>query len=105
MFNVGRATQWDFADGLGINSKADPETIGLTILILRQVPRPSLCQGTHRGIIDRELGGDCTHAGFYMHQAPLAYMVVFSQRRTSNPGPFTIIIIKSKVKTILVMRK
>ena len=35
-----------------------------------------------RGIIDRKLG----HEGFYMHQAPLAYMVVFSQRRASNPG-------------------
>ena len=32
--------------------KADPETIDLAILILRQVARPSLCQGTHRGIID-----------------------------------------------------
>ena len=28
MFNVGRTTQWAFADGLGVNPKADPETIG-----------------------------------------------------------------------------
>ena len=27
VFNVGRATQWAFADGLGVNPKADPETI------------------------------------------------------------------------------
>ena len=39
MFNIGRATQWAFADGLGVNSKADPETVGLAILILRQVAR------------------------------------------------------------------
>ena len=29
VFNVGRATQWDFADGLGVNPKADPVTTGL----------------------------------------------------------------------------
>ena len=34
MFNVGRATQWAFDDGLGVNPKTDPETIGLSILIL-----------------------------------------------------------------------
>ena len=45
-FNVGRTTHWAFADGLGVNPKADPETIGLAFLILRQVARPSLCQGT-----------------------------------------------------------
>ena len=43
VFNVGRATQWAFADGLGVNPMADPETIGLAILTLRQVARPSLC--------------------------------------------------------------
>ena len=43
--------QWAFADGLGFNLKADPETVGLTILILRQVVSPSLCQGIPRGII------------------------------------------------------
>ena len=53
VFNVGRATQRAFADGLGVISKADPETIGLAILTLRQVARPSLCQGTPKGIIDR----------------------------------------------------
>ena len=37
MFNVGRATHWAFADGLGVNPKADPETIGLANLILRQI--------------------------------------------------------------------
>ena len=57
MFNVGLAIQWAFTDGLGVNPKADPETVGLAILILRQVARPSLCQGTPRGNIDRELGG------------------------------------------------
>ena len=67
VFNVGRATHWAIADGLGVDPKADPETIGLAILILGQVARPSLCQGTPRGIIDRELGGHCTHDGFYMH--------------------------------------
>ena len=60
MFNVGRATQWDFADGLEVNSKAKLEANGLAILIFRQVASPSLCQGTPRGIIDRELGGHCT---------------------------------------------
>ena len=29
--------QWVFADDLGVNLKADPKTIGLAILILRQV--------------------------------------------------------------------
>ena len=52
VFNVG---QWAFVDGLGVNPKADPETIGLAVLILRQEARLSLCQGTPRGIIDREL--------------------------------------------------
>ena len=60
VFNVRPATQWAFADGLGVNPKADPETIGLAILILGQVARPSLCQGTPRGIFDRERGGHCT---------------------------------------------
>ena len=55
MFNVRRATQCPFANGLGVNPKADLEAIGLTILILRQVVSPSLCPGTPRGIIDREL--------------------------------------------------
>ena len=31
MFNIGRTTQWAFADGLGFNPEADPETIGLAI--------------------------------------------------------------------------
>ena len=51
LFNDGRVTHWAFADDLGINPKADPETIGLAILILRQVASPLLCQGTPRGII------------------------------------------------------
>ena len=41
MFNVGRSTQWAFAGGTGLNLKADSATIGLAILILRQVARPS----------------------------------------------------------------
>ena len=82
VFNIGRATHWAIADGLGVNPKADPETIGLTILILKEVERPSLCQDIPRGIIDRELGGHCTHDEFYMR----TYMVVFGQRQTSNPG-------------------
>ena len=53
VFNVGRATQWAFADGLGVNPKADSETIGLAILTLRQVVGPSLFQGTLRDNIDR----------------------------------------------------
>ena len=28
MFKVGRAIQWAFADGQGVNLKDDPETIG-----------------------------------------------------------------------------
>ena len=36
VLNVGRATQWTFANGLGVKLKADPETVGLAILILRQ---------------------------------------------------------------------
>ena len=79
MFNVGQAMQRAFTDRLGVNPKADPETIGLAILILGQVAKPSPCQGTPRGIFDRELGGHCTHDGFYMHQVPLAYMVIFGQ--------------------------
>ena len=59
MFNVGQTTQWAFTDGFEVNSKTDPETIGLLNLILRQVASPTLCQGTTRGIIDRELGGHC----------------------------------------------
>ena len=51
VFNVGQAKQWAFADGLGVNLKADPETIGLAILILRQVASPSLCQGIPTDII------------------------------------------------------
>ena len=73
-------SHWVFADGLGVNSKADLETINLAILILRQVAKPSLCQGIPRGIFDRELGGHCTHDGFCMHRVPLAYIVVFGQR-------------------------
>ena len=30
-------------------------------------------------LLDRELEGLCTHNWFYMHQAPLAYMMVFRQ--------------------------
>ena len=82
-FNVGRATHWAIADGLGVNPKADPETIGLAILILGLVAKPSLCPG----IFDRELGGHCTHDGFCMHLVLLAYMVVFGQRRAMNLGP------------------
>ena len=85
-FSVGRASQWFFVDGLGVNPKVCPETIGLAILILRQVARPWLWQVTPRGITDRELGGYCTHDRFYMHQAPLTYMVVFRCRRTSDQG-------------------
>ena len=33
---VRRATQWAFADGLGVNPMADPETIDLAVLIFRQ---------------------------------------------------------------------
>ena len=66
--------------------KLDPETIGLALLILGQVARPSLCQGTPRDIFDRELGGHCAHDGFYLHQVPLEYMAVLA-RRGSNPGP------------------
>ena len=85
VFN-GRATQRAFADGLGLNTKADPETIGFAILVLRQVASPSLCQDTPTGIIDKELGEHCTHDWFYMHQVLLACMMIFSQWRASNPG-------------------
>ena len=43
-FNVGQATQWVFANGLEFNIWADPETIGLLILILRKVASLSLYQ-------------------------------------------------------------
>ena len=36
--------------------------------------------------IDREHGGLCSHDGFYLHQAPLACMLICSQQRTSKPG-------------------
>ena len=39
MFHIGRAMHWAFADGLGVNPKAYPETIDLAILILRQVAK------------------------------------------------------------------
>ena len=54
MFNVGRSTQWAFAGGAGFNPKADSATIGLAILILRQMASPTLCQSTPKGIIDRK---------------------------------------------------
>ena len=82
VLNVGQATQWAFADGLWVNPKAELKTIGLAILILGQVERPSLCQGTPRAIFDRELGGHCTHDGFYMHQVPLAYSSSNKKRNT-----------------------
>ena len=47
--------QWVFADGLGVNSKTDAKSVGLGILILRQVARPPFSQVTPRGFIDREL--------------------------------------------------
>ena len=87
MFNIRRVTQWAFADGLRVNSEADLKTISLVLLIFRQVTRSSLCKGTPRSIIDRELEGHCTHDWFYMHQTPSAYMVVFSLLRALNPGP------------------
>ena len=86
VFNVGRATQWAFSDGLGVKPKADPETIGLAILILGQVARPSLWQDISRRIIDRELGEHFNHDGFYMHQVPLAYIMFLSHMRALNPG-------------------
>ena len=36
VFNIEQALQWVFADGLGVNLRADPETIGLAVLIFRQ---------------------------------------------------------------------
>ena len=36
-------------------------------------------------LFNREPGGHFTNDWFYMHQTLLAYMVVFSQRRASNP--------------------
>ena len=29
---------------------------------------------------EKKNGGHCTHDGFYMHQMPLVYMAVFSQK-------------------------
>ena len=65
MLNVGRATQWALADDLGVNSKVDPATVGLAILIFREVASLSLSKGTPRGIIDTELGVAYT-TDFYM---------------------------------------
>ena len=50
VFNVGLATQPDFADGLRFSSKGSPETTGLAILILRS----SLCQGTPSEVLLKE---------------------------------------------------
>ena len=61
VFNVGRATQWDFADGLGFNSKSNPKTIDFAILILRQVEVHQFAKVPLEVLIDRELGGHCTH--------------------------------------------
>ena len=58
MFNVGRATHWAIADDLGVNPKADPETIGLAILIFKwpghhfaNVPSEVLLTGNLEGIV------------------------------------------------------
>ena len=51
VLNIELGTQWAFVEGLGFTSKDDPEIVGLEILILGQVARPSLCQGTPRRII------------------------------------------------------
>ena len=51
MNEIGLTSQGAFADGLGFNLRGDPETIGLAILILRQVASPSLCQMYPGGII------------------------------------------------------
>ena len=37
MFNVDKLrSEWAFADGLVVNPKTDPKTIGLSVLILRK---------------------------------------------------------------------
>ena len=73
VFNIRRPKQWAFADDLGVHPKdpADPERISLAVLIIRQETRPSFCQSTPRGFIDKELGKYCIHDGFYMYLATL----------------------------------
>ena len=55
VFKVGRATQWVFVDGLGVNPKADPGTVGLAIFVLRQVARPSVYQGAPKILLTENL--------------------------------------------------
>ena len=57
--------QWDFANSLGFNPKDDPETVGLAILILRQMLRPLLCQDSPRVLFARELGEVKLKHAFY----------------------------------------
>ena len=49
-----RATLWAIAEGLGITSKSDPDSIRLEILIPEEVASLSLQLGTHRGLILQE---------------------------------------------------
>ena len=44
-FNFILATQWAFPNGLGFTETDGPETIVLTIFILREMSSPSFCQG------------------------------------------------------------
>ena len=63
------------ADGLGLNPKDSPETCHHNLI--RHGGNGSLLWNTQRYDFEWELGGHCTHDGFYMHQVTLAYMTVF----------------------------
>ena len=78
--------QWAFADGLGVNPKGDSGTIRLTILILRQVTNPSLCQDSPQRYYWQKFGEITPTTDLYA-QGGISVHAGFRQRRASNSGP------------------
>ena len=89
MFNVGRATQWAFADGLGVNLASDPETIGLTVLILRQVVSHHFAKIPPEVLLTGNLEGIAPDPRLILH-APSALSVHGGLKSAVSlgPGPF-----------------
>ena len=73
------------ADRLGLIPHDSSETCHVKILIRHGGEAPPLWypQGYN---FEWELGAYSTHDGFYLHQMPLAYMMVFRQA-SLDPGP------------------
>ena len=91
VFNVGRATQWAFADGLGDNLKddPDPETIGLAVLILRQVVSHHFAKIPPEVLLTGNLEGIAPDPRLILH-APSALSVHGGLKSAVSlgPGPF-----------------